>query len=733
MEEQTSAKIEDSEDNHFSNSLSGIDYQDSATLTEIESVYFYHDFYNVRTFEAPTIQKVPSIDYLIQDEYSNNTEIDETEISQIKTDQILKIFKPKITSYFSNDTAYKCTFMSNLSSYSETLGIDATLGYLIPLVKAITFEKKEVMCSFFNSIDSEISYLLKNNAYDCIISSIAPVIEEVLNEKKDENVQLSASQALISIIKIAKQEDIGGVILPMLISLCHNDTVLLRTKLLTIDICNKTASILGSDMLEAYVIPQLFYFSSDSNDNARLNVMTNLIGISEICTKECFEEKAFSIYKKFTTDTFFPIRKQSCELLPQITKIAYALKAENTYILCCDIYKAFCNDADSGIANNAIGIFGEFIYTVNKLITEEIKNELFDIYIKKFTRMIKGKNYEIDTTPINKAAFSFPSVVLVYGKEKWNSDLKNIFLQLASDKDYRIKKTISNSFAEIAKIVGTESAQTDIAPSILNYFDNNGFEIKNYIINKLPEFLSIINDESLKDKFIGCFVKISTERKQWRAKVQFAKTVGKLSLIYNDKILFDKLLPIIIPYCFDEVNQVKKKTCRYIGQIMLQILLHDNEELKEKCYNIITSFARCRHYHYRQYFFDFCLSIIKNKDVFLNKKILDLFKELIQDKIVNVRIKASFFLNKMYNKYDWIKEESNIKGIVNQLQKDKSKEVLENITEIEIAENINQTELIIKENVNELFTDELNIIKEYFNFTPIGLGNTNWLNRNNKV
>ena len=44
MEEQTSAKIEDSEDNHFSNSLSGIDYQDSATLTEIESVYFYHDF-----------------------------------------------------------------------------------------------------------------------------------------------------------------------------------------------------------------------------------------------------------------------------------------------------------------------------------------------------------------------------------------------------------------------------------------------------------------------------------------------------------------------------------------------------------------------------------------------------------------------------------------------------------------------------------------------------------------
>ena len=93
MEEQTSAKIEDSEDNHFSNSLSGIDYQDSATLTEIESVYFYHDFYNVRTFEAPTIQKVPSIDYLIQDEYSNNTEIDETEISQIKTDQILKIFK----------------------------------------------------------------------------------------------------------------------------------------------------------------------------------------------------------------------------------------------------------------------------------------------------------------------------------------------------------------------------------------------------------------------------------------------------------------------------------------------------------------------------------------------------------------------------------------------------------------------------------------------------------------
>lgn len=729
MEEQASSNIED---NHFSNSLSGIDYQDSNTLNEIESVYFYHDFYNVRMFEAPTIKKIQEKDYLLQDEYSNNTEIDETEISQIKTDQILKIFKPKITSYFSNDTAYKCTFMSNLSSYSETLGLDATLGYLIPLVKAITFEKKEVMCSFFNSIDAELSYLLNNNAYDCIISSIAPVIEEVLNEKKDENVQLSASQALISIIKIAKQEDIASVILPMLISLCHSDSILLRTKLLTIDICNKTATILGSDMIEAYVIPQLFYFSGESNDNARLNVITNIIGISEVCTKECFEEKAFVIYQKLTTDIFFPVRKKSCELLPEIVKIASNLKAENTYTLCCDIYKNFCNDADSGIGNNAIGIFGEFIYTVNKLITEEIKNELFNLYIEKLTRMIKGKGYEIDTTPINKAAFTFPSVVMVFGKEKWDSDLKNIYLQLAADKDYRIKKTISNSFAEIAKIIGAENAQNDIAPSILHYFDNNGFEIKNYIIDKLPEFLSIITDETLKDKFIECFVKISTERKKWRAKVQFAKTIGKLSTVYNDQVLFDKLLPIIIPYCFDEVNQVKKKTCRYIGQILLQIFLHDNEELKEKCFNIIKAFARCRHYHYRQYFFDFCSSIIKNKEIFLNSKILDLFKELIQDKIVNVRIKAAFFLNKIYNKYEWIKTDSNIKGIVNLLQKDKSKEVIENIKDIQMEEEVKEIEIIINDKVNENFTDELNIIKEYFNITPIGLGNTTWLNRNNK-
>ena len=738
MEGNQSTSLDKSKD--FQTGVSSIDLESSINTPEI--IYFYHDIINVRVYNASTAKIIELTDFLIHNEYGEIPTLDENEISQIKSDQILKLFKPKIESYFSKDLPYKCTFMQNLSSYAETIGFEPAVGYLIPLVKAISFEKNEVIIAFLSSIESLITYLLNNNGYDVIISSLTPILEELLSEKKDERVLTYGSSALISIIKVAKEADIGSILLPMVISLAHSDNKV-KLQFLSIEIFSSSAKVIGCDLAEAYVVPQFIYFSEDSNDEARLKTISNLIGISEVISKECLEDKIYEMYKRLSNDTFTPVKKKACEILPELAGVAVKSKAEKIYNKLCESFLSFLSDPESGVSQNAAGLFGEFANQICGVISKENKELIFSKYVTKLNRMIKGKGYEIDTTPINRAAFTFPGVVNIYGKEKWESDLKDLFTKFVADKDYRIKKTISNSYAEIAKIIGKELSERDICPIIINYYESNGYEIKNYIVSKLPDFLSVIENKELREKFIDCFIKVAKERKKWRNKIIFAKVLGKLKNIYDDNIIFDKIIPLIVVYCFDDVNEVRKKACRYIGNLFMQIIANEpsqdqNEEeniptinLRNKALKVIKAFGTCRHYHYRQLFFEFCSKFIKNEEMFMNH-LFPMMNDLVYDKVDNVRITLSLFLKKYSAKNEWMKKNEKIQKIIKILKQDKCSPCKENLKAIEIDPSI-----IIDKNteikINDKFTNELEIIKHYFEISPVGLGNTKWINKGNNV
>ena len=79
-----------------------------------------------------------------------------------------------------------------------------------------------------------------------------------------------------------------------------------------------------------------------------------------------------------------------------------------------------------------------------------------------------------------------------------------------------------------------------------------------------------------------------------------------------------------------------------------------------------------------------------------------------------------------------MKKNEKIQKIIKILKQDKCSPCKENLKAIEIDPSI-----IIDKNteikINDKFTNELEIIKHYFEISPVGLGNTKWINKGNNV
>ena len=118
------------------------------TLEEIEDIVFFHSYSKLRMFslmKQPS-PKHPIFNYLLRNEFTSNSEIQETDIKTIKADYLLSLIKPKLAQYFeeTKDSNFQITFMSNLPSHAETIGFESIhLYFLFQLYRMLQFVQRK--------------------------------------------------------------------------------------------------------------------------------------------------------------------------------------------------------------------------------------------------------------------------------------------------------------------------------------------------------------------------------------------------------------------------------------------------------------------------------------------------------------------------------------------------------------------------------------------------------------
>ena len=383
------------------------------------------------------------------------------------------------------------------------------------------------------------------------------------------------------------------------------------------------------------------------------------------------------------------------------------------------IFKNLANEEKIEVKISLVETLGEFIALLDKKESNNF-TELLDFYIKTVQKFSEKSKKEYKTV-LQKCSFNFPAMLDFFGKETW-PQLKPCFITMANDKEEKVKLPLAAAIGDIANIIGGDLTEEDLIEYVDKFFKNSAqnSDIKIKILQNLPKIIKIMPSSNKKNAYLE-FIKFMIVNKdtKWRRRMEFAKIIGKFNDCFPENIIYRRVFPIAINFCFDDISQVRFCSSKHNSRIILQ-LLSGKDEYKNKTLTIIKSFAQSINYKYRQLFINMCTHLFENEKIF-NECIAQLLIDLAYDKVPNVKIILARLIYKLLTKekYKNLKNNDTIKKIVKILKNDKNKEVVDYINKIKNFnyDELNNIEIDLEKNVNYKFKDNMNFVSKEFGIT----------------
>ena len=698
---------------------------DQAELSEIETgkkgqpdfdeiISFNHDNLNYRMancFKTKELLNEGSFDLLMTNVfiYSGDA-IDINFMENMSNAESVKNIRKKINNYKTDDIQVKITFIENVSFYTKIVGFQETAQSILPILSDLPKEKEVLTERFFHDFNKFVDEVVKfgDKAYFILKDHMIKLINDVTSNTSNAELLKTVSNGLIYMTKFMKEKDKGDHVLKIVIQMSQeNDNE--QKKIIAMNLFGRLSPLVGVELIISYIIPQINFFSNDPSFKVRKEVASQLKNICAKIDKDTFKKKILPVYKTISNDSAWQVKIVAAEILPEITKFC-----DNDIISkeLLPIYKNFVHEEKIQVRNIAIEIFGEFISLIKKESSDDF-SELLDFYVKTITELstLKKENRTI----IQKCAYNFPAVLQFFGAESWPK-LKPCFIKMATEKDEKIKMPLGAAMGEISKLLGSELTESDLLEYVDRFFKGSGqnSELKIKILTSLPDIIKNINSNK-KNTYLE-FIKymIGNKDDKWRKRVTFCKIIGKFNGTYSDNIIYKRVFPIAINFCFDDVSYVRSISARKNSRLILQ-LITGKEEYRDKTMKIIKSFAQSINFRYRQLFIFMCRHLFENEEVF-KTYIADLLQDLAYDKISNVRIILAEFISELINKqkYTHLKKNETIRKIIKILKNDKCAEIKNIVGKINDVEDI---DVELNKEVNHKFTDLMKFVSSEFGIT----------------
>ena len=641
--------------------------------------------------------------------YSGNV-VDIKSMANMSNSEAVKNIRKKINDYKDSDIQIKITFVENVPFYVKTIGFQETAESILPILSELPKEKEVLTERFFAVFNKFVDEINKfgEKAYFILKDHMINLIREILNMTKNANILGLVGDGLVYMTPFMKEDDKGGRVLTIVIQMAQEDQDEVK-KEKAMRLFGNLAPLVGSELIQCYIIPQVSSYVHDNSYKVRKEVASQLINICEKIPQDLFKKKMLPVYKKLSEDQSYLVKKVAAEILPKITKLCSTETISRELL---PIFKNFVQDEKGAVRNVAIEIFGEFISLIKPNETENF-SELLDFYVDTILEL--GSQKKENKTIIQKCAYNFPAVLQFFGAQAWQK-LKPCFVKMANEKDEKIKMPLASAMGEISKLLGSELTESDLLEYVDKFFKSSSqnSELKIKILTVLPDIIKNI-PSNRKNSYLE-FIKymIGNKDDKWRKRITYCKIIGKFNGTYSDAIIYKRVFPIAINFCFDDISHVRSISARRNSRLILQ-LISSKTEFKDKTMKIIQSFAQSINFRYRQLFIFMCKHLFDNEEVF-NANIANLLLDLAYDNISNVRIILAQFLCDLTKKEKFtnlIKNET-IRKIIKILKNDKLKEIQDIVKTIENVEDI---EVELNKEVNQKFRDNMKFVSSEFGIT----------------
>lgn len=218
--------------------------------------------------------------------------------------------------------------------------------------------------------------------YKLVRDQITPILSEILSDKRNQRVIDLCSEALVEITKYIRDEEKGFHILTIVIGNIKLTLVMAHddgdedSRVLAAKLFNYLAPIIGRELCELYVVPQIASFADDPHSKVRKAVAANFLNMCQSVSESSFKTKLLPVYQKLSKDSLWIVRKAAAEILPKITALCDSNTISTTLL---DVFKAFTGDNQKYVRVAAIEVLGQFITLLKK---EDLNSSILEFYIQ---------------------------------------------------------------------------------------------------------------------------------------------------------------------------------------------------------------------------------------------------------------------------------------------------------------------------------------------------------------
>ena len=507
-----------------------------------ENISFSHYCSTYRKFsfdkDEPKFDFIPFI-MTVEFSYSYSEDLRVTrEVDRQSIDTIIGYTK-KFSN--SNDEKYNKTFLDNIKTFSEVIGIEKTSNILIPALARIVEDSFLMKNHFLKILLPFIDFLcsngdeginiLKNNMMNIIQELYNPNNKRDLDLYKNEEYQDLLFKNFIKIAKAIIPKDTDKKILSIILAYGYEDENKISKfgdahAILCVKLISELAEVYGKEFTENYLLSQLTYFVDDKSENVRKEVVLSLPNICEVVSFEIINSKIYELIKKLlhVMNPSWLIRKVIGDVLSKIIKIfkykstkidknknSNNQKNNNTTI---DIsIKKFIwggelltKDKEKYVRYNILEKIG---YIIEPLDKEELSIELLKFYEKSAKEYYSNKKKKLPTgvnigiNMMKKKSQDLEDTNFIFNslKDKNDIEIDEIKKKLS---DENIGYYLAYNFPAILYCYGSEY-WPKLKPIYIDFCFETDMKIRKSIISSFHEVSKIIGQNITENELLPIY------------------------------------------------------------------------------------------------------------------------------------------------------------------------------------------------------------------------------------
>ncbi|XP_061582785.1 serine/threonine-protein phosphatase 4 regulatory subunit 1 [Cololabis saira] len=320
------------------------------------------------------------------------------------------------------------------------------------------------------------------------------------------------------------------------------------------------------------------------------------------------------------------------------------------------------------------------MYEEKPKIQNVIPQQLLDQYLSMTD---PSRAQSVDTEIAKHCAFSLPGVALTLGRQNWHC-LKDTYETLASDVQWKVRRTLAFSIHELAVILGDQLTAADLVP-IFNGFLKDLDEVRIGVLKHLYDFLKLLHAEKRREYLYQLQEFMVTDNsRNWRFRYELAEQLILIIELYSHYDVYDYLRQIALTLCSDKVSEVRWISYKLVVEILQKLYACGADDLGLNFINELTvRFCHCPKWVGRQAFAFICQAVVEEDCMPMeqfSQHLLPSLLSLSSDPVANVRVLVAKALRQSVMEKAYFKEpgcaySDELEETVMALQSDKDRDV----------------------------------------------------------